>query len=1051
MTKQEFVAKKVPILMNEGKYSRQQAIAISTNMFEKEGRQGEDNYAQQGRFNQPVPQNIGYTAPNLTTLPSQGYDFSYTNNFNPQPIENNPSFGQNQFSNPAYSVSNEIGYNYNPQKSFTTYNQTQNTQEASNPQNPYTQNSVNITNPYGNVSLENALNFAGEGFGSKDYGKAVVGTGLSVLKGARNFLTGFSTGKENKRVGQEYFDNRFADNRNFTYGQQGGKISNADVIAQNAIVDQGEGNVNLEGSEFVMRNTGQIQPVIGDKHIENGKKADGVNAQLEDGDKVLSNYVKLKPADIKDLKERYDISLKKGVTFADAQKKLDQKLGIKKLETEKADILEKLEKATKIKDLDTKQLSLEVLTKKTGDVNEKLNTLAGIRADNFEFLFQKQEAIPKKGSGVELYDKNGKEVTESNEEVAQQGMQYNYNKTGDKAIVQQDVDRINKNTSIQFTPDFAKSYFSTASTPIAPKQPADYSQIPVLDITSDGQWSDRKVWRTQRPEWFVGKQEPMEGRDYTVVPYKQWGEYQKGQEYQKFSGNNQQLAELQQGGQIETLAKKHGISMERAQELMSYKQQGGEQQEVSEENQMQQVFQMAAQMIQQGEDPNAVIEALISQGIPHEISMQVVEQVMGEMQAPQNEMPQEEMVEEEVLQQGGEKEYYEEGGEYTKEDQKAKLDDFYRMSSGLGYEGKKEIGAMQNWMADNYPDEVVKYFTVNGQPLTAKHVDIIKDKYKDTFKDTGIPANKKSEDYTEEEKLKLQTALGEKADQKFLLEGFKDNKWDWRFPMVAQKPIASIQGAPQAQITAPNLPRFYTPQEEALATEVTPQAEVKKQAQPASGVRNIMPNFGSYIPLFSAMSPIAKETIEIPRMDAIKTTVEPYLAEQERQRLTDVERIEQAGMSPQQTEALLSQGLYSSQMAANDAISKVEQYNAQNQFQADNYNLGAQAKEDIMNAQFRQNFQDKSMQTLANQEESMRNQYRSNFLQEQANANKVINMNTANALNDQFAITPTGVIPLNNKAYEIAPDLKAYEAIRNMTTDEYNTYKKMMALKGLKN
>ena len=58
-------------------------------------------------------------------------------------------------------------------------------------------------------------------------------------------------------------------------------------------------NVNLEGNEFVMRNDGQVQPVVGDKHIENGKKADGVNAQLEDGDKVLSNYVKLKPNDIK--------------------------------------------------------------------------------------------------------------------------------------------------------------------------------------------------------------------------------------------------------------------------------------------------------------------------------------------------------------------------------------------------------------------------------------------------------------------------------------------------------------------------------------------------------------------------------------------------------------------------------------------------------------------------------------------------------------------------------------------------------------------------------
>jgi len=41
MTKQEFVAKKIPILMNEGKYSRQQAIAIAFSMFDKEGQKAQ--------------------------------------------------------------------------------------------------------------------------------------------------------------------------------------------------------------------------------------------------------------------------------------------------------------------------------------------------------------------------------------------------------------------------------------------------------------------------------------------------------------------------------------------------------------------------------------------------------------------------------------------------------------------------------------------------------------------------------------------------------------------------------------------------------------------------------------------------------------------------------------------------------------------------------------------------------------------------------------------------------------------------------------------------
>lgn len=1021
--------------MREGKYTRPQSIAIAYSYWNREGQK-----AQQGtewyQNNPPM------------------FSTSYG-----QPM---PQVPINQ-SQEQYNISK----GYDPKIGYTNYiqgdaNSDGIVNELDNPQNSYTQNSVNIMNPYGGISMDYALNFAGEGFGSGDYGKAAIGTGTTLLKGARNFLSGYSTGKENKRVQGEYMDKMFDRTPNYAYGQQGGKISNADVIAQNAIVDQGVGNVNLEGSEFVMRNTGQIQPVIGDKHIENGKKADGVNAQLNEGDKVLSNYVKLKPADIKDLKERYNISLKSGTTFADAQKKLDQKLGIKKLETEKADILEKLEKATKIKDLDTKQLSLEVLTKKTGDVNEKLNTLAGIRATNFEFLFQKQEAIPKQGDGTQLYDKNGKEVTESKQEVAQQGIHY---KTNNQSYDAQKVSNVLNNG------------FSNDSIGINLKKIKNIQSGVTNDKLGEGYYMYYDKLPTDQG-FDVNKNREFitqEAYKNTVMGTPAYQEYMRS--IATPTNNSYQVAEFQQGGQIESLANKHGISMERAQELMSY-QQGGSidipkshegiftEQEETQEGQSsntqeeqgelspEQIISSFARLSQQ--DPQQIIAQL--QKMSPEEQNQALSQMMQALQQGQQN-PQEEQMEGqysneqeegmEVAQQGGEKEYYQEGRVYSKEDQQSRLNDFYNQVSGLGYEGKKDIGAMQKWMADNYPNEVVKYFTENGQPLTAKHVDIIKNKYKDVFKETGISSNKKSEDYTSEEKLKLQTALGNKADQNFLLEGFKDNKWDWRFPMVAQKPMTSAQSTNKVEITAPNMSRFTLPQEN-IPTQVTPQTESiaeQKKAETPNGVKNIMPNFGTYIPLFSPMQPIAKETVTFGRAEPVKITPEAMLAEEENKRQSDIAIIEQSGLSPQQKQAALAQGLASSQMASNDAIAKAEQYNAQNQYAVDQYNLGTAAKEDIMNAQFRQNYQDKAMQTLANQEESMRNQYRSNFLQEQANSNKVINMNTANALNNQFAITDQGVIALNNRPYEVKTDYLPQSAIDKMTAEEYNAYKKMMALK----
>ena len=201
-------------------------------------------------------------------------------------------------------------------------------------------------------------------------------------------------------------------------------------------------------------------------------------------------------------------------------------------------------------------------------------------------------------------------------------------------------------------------------------------------------------------------------------------------------------------------------------------------------------------------------------------------------------------------------------------------------------------------------------------------------------------------------------------------------------------------------------------------------------------VKNIMPMFEPYIPLISPMQPIAKQNIAFDRLAPIKLTPEPMLAEQERQRQAEIARIEQAGMSPQQQEALLAQGLATSQMSANDAISKVETWNAQNQFQTDQANQQIGAREAIMNAQFNSDYQDKMMQTLANQEETLRNQYRTQFLQGQADRNYITDLNKINALSSDFAITDRGVEYLNNKPFSPTENKAESEYLKTLTPEE---------------
>lgn len=119
--------------------------------------------------------------------------------------------------------------------------------------------------------------------------------------------------------------------------------------------------------------------------------------------------------------------------------------------------------------------------------------------------------------------------------MAQQGGSiYNYEKSGNTDITPQEASMLAKNAGgmgLQFTPEFASAYFSK-DTPAPIAEPViDFSKTPVVDITSDGQFTDRKIWYTQRPEWFVGKREPIEGKDYTVVPYKQWKQNKHNPEY----------------------------------------------------------------------------------------------------------------------------------------------------------------------------------------------------------------------------------------------------------------------------------------------------------------------------------------------------------------------------------------------------------------------------------------------------------------------------------------------------------------------------------------
>jgi len=1024
-------------------YSRAQATIMCYAMQNKMQMGGNKQYAQQA--------NILPFESSLEGNPIfSGYNMQ-PNNFDPNaPTSESLALYNNQQSNPSQ---NTISIDGEPQENNQGNQYLSEEQLATNKQkynpNRRTQNinEVNILNPFSGVSLDNSLYYAGRGFGEKDPWKAGIGTGLSVLKGGREFLSGFATGKEDKRVEDEYRKKLFEQNRNYNYvqgtgsqsyytgqnAQQGGeiKLKNSDMLTGQYLADEGVANTNMEQGEFVARaNSGNVQQVIGEKHVKNGKEAEGVNVNLEQGDKALSNtkILPLGAKNAKELRDRYNITVKAKDTFATAQKKVDNKIGYKKETDKLADLIEKFGANEKIKDTTTKDFNKNVLAEKMTAMKSKIDALNEVRGMVFEDLFQRQEMLPKKGNSGDLFTDSGKLVTEKNQGVAQQGGE------------QQD----------------------------------QVSQIIQAYAQASG----------QDPQAITEQLQQMQPEEQQQALQQMVQELQGGQEQgetnQSMQEENQEMnGTAQQGGLME-IARKHGISPQRAQELVNLAmQQGGElqgQQEEQmegqnsnpqEEGQENQILQMVAQALQQGQSPDQVITALIQQGVPHEVAMQAIQQVMQQMQGQSQEQ---------TAQQGGKIYAQQAVNESRAQAEKRKAEKLtdkeqeIREFENLLYTnkyGQIEAPLQHTLVGDKnlydlseqdyqyrieeyykvIPHLAKKYFpkkdgkyTVIDKETTKqfqqdydKYIDKVFTKFKGTYTPEQLDKAKSF--------IKFQPALKEDAsarlyDSKMGL--FTSSRSGVKAPILPQKRIVELNSKGIYHLSSALASNELTPDEKKLlqgeadkyddyyilpieetATKPElPQVGEQQEVDVQRNIKNYMPQFPVDLRLPpSALQPLNKPYVPFARLEPIKATPEPMLAEQERLRQTDLERINQTGLAPQQVEALSSAGLASSQLAANDAIGKVENFNAQNQFQTDQFNLGNATKEALTNAQFTQKYQDQMLGSMANTERDWGNFYTEGNLQNRVNYNNVENANYLNAKNEQYAVVSgQGVIFKNNRA-----------------------------------
>ena len=318
-----------------------------------------------------------------------------------------------------------------------------------------------IYNPYGGVGLDSSLYYAGQGFGSGNYGQAAIGTGLSILKGARNFLSGYGTAKATKESMDSAKQQQFAKNTQPIYlAQEGGKLTNGDVLTGAYVEESNTPNLEIEHGEY-MRDpkTGLIQKAVGEKH-----KDGGIEVNAPQGAEILSNYTKVGASKAKELSKYFDVKVKPADTFSKVMDKINKKIGWDELVEEEKGYLKQLEKQEKLDtNKATKELNEQFLAKEIKEITDKKSELMQEQNSMFSKLFQVQESIPKKGDGTQILDSKGNPVKVNNKNVAQEGGTQKYNQNRGYGNAMSNLDSTLNTHSWYFDNEDKKTAFRQAA------------------------------------------------------------------------------------------------------------------------------------------------------------------------------------------------------------------------------------------------------------------------------------------------------------------------------------------------------------------------------------------------------------------------------------------------------------------------------------------------------------------------------------------------------------------------------------------------------------
>lgn len=386
------------------------------------------------------------------------------------------------------------------------------------------------------------------------------------------------------------------------------------------------------------------------------------------------------------------------------------------------------------------------------------------------------------------------------------------------------------------------------------------------------------------------------------------------------------------------------------------------------------------------------------------------------------------------------KEYAQDGIQKTpqlsKDETKARFDFWLSTLRAKGYEGSDNVSEARKWQAKNDPTTVIKYYTADGQPLNAKHVDMIKSQYKDIFTKTGINPSKPSATYTNEEKARLQEAMGTNLTPEFIIEGHDDNKTDWRAPLSPMQPMKAVDWK-RPEIKAPLMPvGSGTPGNPAPVegtqepSGMTPEAKVRGEGANLL----FLPNQNPMLP--NSLGQSLKLTDRAYQIQKSHISPEQAIAEGNRNQTTLTQELN--NMPGAQRAAVLAQMAGNQQEAINKAVFDANRYNASADTTAENQQAALDTQSNRMNAQHALSYEQRTQRAQAMTDNDLNNYYNTIRQNNVRNFNEVNDINLRNAKYDNFQFD-------GNNFVQIATPNFSTESSQNKTPEQRAVEEKAIA------